>query len=103
MIEIGFHAGGTLSRRRRIGKVEAPLAAPELPPRPVLFFGLVIQHAETAPHMTFDFDQADIVSFGKLAKCQIVYDMTQKYSPLDGRHPVNGIFIPAQSAAIFCG
>src|SRR3546814_729601 len=46
MIEVGFHAGGTLSRRWRIGKVEAPSAAPELPPRPVLFFGLAVSSEE---------------------------------------------------------
>ena len=78
MVEVGFHASVTLSRRRQIGEVEAPSSVPELPPRTVVFRGVIVHLRECPPHMAFDFNDGDIVVVGKFAVCQILDDMAGK-------------------------
>src|SRR3546814_135109 len=62
-----FIAGGTLSARRLLGKVEAASPPPELPPPAVLSVDRLGDDTQTADHRFLDLGNADAMALGKLA------------------------------------
>jgi len=95
MIEVGFHAGGTLSRRRQIGKVEAPSPAPELSPSAVLSIDRLRNDAQATDHRLLDLVDADAMPLGKLAIAQLLDPVAEKDPAVELVHPIDGALVEA--------
>ncbi|MDR6835100.1 hypothetical protein J2X44_001981 [Sphingopyxis sp. BE259] len=95
MIEVGFHAGGTLSRRRQIGKVEAPSTAPKLPPPAVLSIDRLRNHAQTSHHRLLDLVDADAMPLGKLAITKFLDPVAEKDAAVELVQPIDSALVEA--------
>jgi hypothetical protein len=93
MIEVGFHASGTLSRRQQIGKVEAPSAAPELPPPAVLSIDRLRDEAQASDHRLLNLVDADAMPLGKLAIARLLDPVAEKDPAVELVHPIDGTLV----------